>query len=176
MIVIEKGLEQLAEQYQICDKTLTDEYSIKILLGDTYYEPLSQDRNIVYGSHPAPAELFSGKTKAKQNITLEPGKQIITCSKHKYKIPTDYIGLVQTKGTLARLFIQATCNDGQIEPGFHGYITLELVNLSPWTIDIPVGSEVAQIYLIKCASPATTPYHGRYSSAALLGPTIPIYK
>lgn len=176
MIVIEKGLEQLSEQYSICERLLIDEYSLKIQLGESYYVPRPQVEPVVYGAHPAPENIFSQKLTAKQNLVLEPGAQVIACSKHIYKIPIDYLGIVQTKGTLARLFVQATCNDGQVEPGFNGYITLELVNLSPWVVEIPVGSEVAQLYLMKCSSPAQKAYSGRYAEMALKGPTIPIYK
>lgn len=176
MIVIEKGLEQLSEQYSICERLLIDEYSLKIQLGESYYVPMPQVKSVVYGVHPAPKNIFSQKLTAKQNLVLEPGAQVIACSKHIYKIPIDYLGIVQTKGTLARLFVQATCNDGQVEPGFNGYITLEFVNLSPWVVEIPVGSEVAQLYLMKCSSPAQKAYSGRYAEMALKGPTIPIYK
>lgn len=176
MIVIEKGLEQLSEQYSICDRFLVDEYSLKIQLGESYYLPKPQLGNVVYGAHPDPKNIFSEKQTARQNLVLQPGAQVIACSKHIYKIPVDYLGIVQTKGTLARLFVQATCNDGQVEPGFHGYITLELVNLSPWAVEIPVGIDVAQLYLLKCSSPAQKAYSGRYVEMALKGPTIPIYK
>lgn len=176
MIVIEKGLEQLSEQYSICERLLIDEYSLKIQLGEHYYVPQPQSENIVYGAHPPPKEIFSERRTAKQNLILEPGAQIIACSKHIYNMPVNYLGIVQTKGTLARLFVQATCNDGQVEPGFNGYITLELVNLSPWVVEIPVGSDVAQLYLMKCSSPAMKAYNGRYAEMALQGPTIPIYR
>lgn len=178
MVIIEKNLECLAAQHSICDRTLIDDFSLKIQLGRYYYgiDKEKHEQKIVYGSHPAPASLFSQKTEITQNLVLPPGEQIITCSKHKYSIPLDYFGLVQTKGTLARLFVQATCNDGQIEPGFNGFITLELINMSPWTIEIPVGSDIAQLYLMKCSSPAARPYQGRYATPAKDGPTVAIFE
>jgi len=176
MIVIENGLEQLSIQYSICEKNLIDDFSLKIQLGENYFVPKSTNEHVVYGSHPLPVNIFSERETAKQNLTLNPGSQVIACSKHIYKIPLEYFGIVQTKGTLARLFVQATCNDGQVEPGFEGHITLELVNLSPWVVELPVGSEVAQLYLMKCSSPAKKAYRGRYATPALCGPTIPVYK
>jgi len=175
MIVIEKNLEQLASQYKICDNGLIDDYSLKIQLGSYFFEPTASAETIIYGACPDPSLIFSNRKSIGQNLSLAPGKQVITCSKHTYKLPTDYFGLVQTKGTLARLFVSATCNDGQIEPGFDGYITLEMVNHSPWTLEIPVGSDIAQMYLIKCTSPALKAYSGRYAKGAKEGPTIAIY-
>lgn len=177
MIVIEKNLEHLAAQHSICDKSLIDDFSLKVQMGSYFYETESKSHGekIVYGSHPDPASFFSLKKDIAQNLLLTPGAQVITCSKHRYSIPLDYFGLVQTKGTLARLFVQATCNDGQVEPGFDGFVTLEIINLSPWTIEIPVGSDIAQLYLIKCSSPAAKPYHGRYANKAKDGPTVAIF-
>lgn len=175
MIVIDKNLEQLTSQLEICDAFLVDDFSLKIQLGKSYYRPKKIKEPIVYGMHPQPSTLFTEKRTIKQNLKLAPGEQIITCSNHKYKLPLDYFGLVQTKGTLARLFVEATCNDGQIEPGFEGFITLEIINNSPWTIELPVGSEIAQMYLIKCSSPASKAYNGRYALLAKEGPTLAVY-
>ncbi|WP_447803661.1 dCTP deaminase domain-containing protein [Pseudomonas serbica] len=178
MITIDRNLEQLASQYEICDKSLFDEFSLKIQLGHSYYEPLTSaaDQRLVYGSHPEPMTLFSECKNIPQNLVLKAGQQVITSSKHLYKIPLDYFGLVQTKGTLARLFVQVTCNDGQVEPGFDGYVTLEIINMSPWTIEIPAGSDIAQIYLIKCSSSAIQAYHGRYADEAKKGPTLAVFR
>lgn len=177
MIIIDKNLEHLATQYTICEKILFDEFSLKIQLGHVFYTPKTDiETKIIYGSHPAPHTIFSEKQEIEQNLVLKPGQQVITCSKHRYKIPLDYFGLVQTKGTLARLFVQVTCNDGQVEPGFDGFITLEIINMSPWTIELPAGSDIAQIYLMKCSSTASQAYHGRYMESSKEGPTLAVFR
>lgn len=176
MITIERNLEQLAAQYEICNRDLVDHFSLKIKLGRKYFEPHIKGGKVVYGSDPDPSTIFSEEKTAKQNLALSPGAQVIACSKDVYKMPLDYFGLVQTKGTLARLFVSTTCNDGQIEPGFSGHITLELINHSPWTIELPVGSEVAQLYIIKCSSKAALPYSGRYADKSKEGPTLAIFQ
>jgi len=48
--------------------------------------------------------------------------------------------------------------------------------MSPWTIEIPVGSDIAQLYLMKCSSPAARPYQGRYATPAKDGPTVAIFE
>ncbi|MCY1212686.1 dCTP deaminase [compost metagenome] len=175
MIIIDSNLEKLASQFKICDRNLVDSFSLKIHMGPFYHEAKNSEGIVVYGSHPDPSSLYSEKKTIEQNLQLPPGKQVIACSKDQYSIPLDYFGLVQTKGTLARMFVSTTCNDGQIEPGFTGHITLEIINHSPWTISLPVGSEIAQLYLFKCSTPARSPYSGRYSDGAKLGPTIAKY-
>ncbi len=88
-------------------------------------------------------------------------------------MPVEYFGLVQTKGSLARLFISATCNDGQIEPGFKGKITLELANFGNAEIQIPLGETIAQMFLFRCTT-AAKPYAGRYQNAD--EPTLATFK
>jgi dCTP deaminase len=176
MVVIDKNLEQLTNQFNICDSGLVDDFSLKIKLGPKIYRPLDINHRVLYGMTQEPSYLFGQCETVEQNVSIESGGRVLACSKDIYRIPLDYMGLVQTKGTLARLFVQATCNDGQVEPGFEGLITLEIVNLSPWTIDLPISSEVAQMYIMKCSSIAEKPYNGRYSLGAKEGPTLPIFK
>jgi len=176
MIVIDKNLEQLCSQMHICEKKLVDEFSLHLRMGDWYYTPVETGKSVVFNHHPLPTELFSKRHDVEQNLILTPGARVISCTKDQYKIPLDYFGLVQTKGTLARLFVSITCNDGQVEPGFDGYITLEIINQSPWTVEIPVGAYIGQLYLIKCSSSSPVPYHGRYAEQAKFGPTLPTFK
>jgi deoxycytidine triphosphate deaminase len=178
VIVVEKNLERLVGQFGICDQSLFDGFSLRVSQGNFYFSPIesSVGQKVIYGRSPQVSGLFSEKKEIEQNLILAPGAKVISCSKDMYKMPLGYFGLLQTKGTLARLFVQATCNDGQVEPGFHGYITLEIINMSPWSIEIPVGSDIAQLYLIKCSSEAESGYNGRYAEEAKKGPTLPIFK
>lgn len=176
MIIVDKNLEQLCGQMNICERLLVDEFSLHLRMGDWYYLPIDAAGPVVFNHTPNPEKLFSECLDVVQNLTLFPGARVISCTKDRYKIPLDYFGLVQTKGTLARLFVSITCNDGQVEPGFEGFITLEIINNSPWVIEIPVGSFIGQMYLIKCSSSATSPYKGRYAEHAKSGPTLPIFR
>jgi len=176
MLTVGSNLLELTKQNKICDHILIEEFSLKIRLGRQYYEPKSDlFKPIVYGSHPDPTDLFHEKSTITQNLLLKSGARVIGCSHDRYRIPLDYFGLVQTKGTLARMFVQVTCNDGQIEPGFDGFITLEIVNLSPWTIELPKSSEIGQLFLFKTSTPTRNGYSGRYAEGAKEGPTLPIF-
>lgn len=175
MVIISENLRALVDQYKVCKIDLVDEFSLKVKLGNKSYSPIPSQDTVVYGSHPNPATLFNKISSIQQNLTLTPGEKYLACTQDIYTIPSDYFGLVQTKGTLARLFVAITCNDGQVEPGFKGHITLEIINNSPWTVDLPVGSDIGQMYLFKCSMSAEKPYDGRYAEPSLNGPTLPIF-
>ena len=116
--------------------------------------------------------LFDELTDSGHSIELSPNDKILACSDVTYKMPSGYFGLIQTKGTLARLFVSCTCNDGQVEPGYHGKITLEVSNQSNYNVVLPVGSEVAQMFIFKCSGDADGLYAGKYQGAN--APTLPI--
>lgn len=181
MLIIEKNLASLVNQEQICDESLVEQFCLKIKLSREIYElkrTTPDNTNVIkypYASKKLLESIYEKKEIESGSICLKPGSNILSCSLDIYKIPKNCFGLVQTKGSLARLFVQITCNDGQVEPGFEGYITLEIVNLSPFEIEIPSGSEVGQLYLMKCSTTSETGYAGRYKNAAMNGPTIPIF-
>lgn len=79
------------------------------------------------------------------------------------------MGFVQTKGSLARLFVTVQCCDAQIDPGFKGNITFEIVNLGPLRVKLRVDQEIAQLFIVKTTTKYVTLYQGRYQDAD--GPT-----
>lgn len=75
-------------------------------------------------------------------------------------MPIDLLGRVADKSTLARrgLAVQNTI----IEPGWRGYLTLELSNHGRDAIEIVAGMPIAQIIFDVLDEPAERPYAGKY--------------
>ena len=177
MLIIGENLKQLVHGKNICGSALVEKFSLRIKLGSSYYKPHSNThQRVTYNNYPDPKDLYTERQHILQNLELNPGESVIGSSHDLYKMPLDHFGLVQTKGTLARMFVQITCNDGQIEPGFSGYITLEITNFSPWTVLLPKFSNVGQLFVFRTSTDVEKGYEGRYSKAAMEGPTIPIFR
>jgi dCTP deaminase len=62
------------------------------------------------------------------------------------------------KSSLARLGLQVHTTAGWIDPGFHGQIVLELVNMSAHPITLMRGDPVAQLVFSWLDAPADRPY------------------
>ncbi|ENC9731723.1 TPA: deoxycytidine deaminase [Citrobacter freundii] len=174
MMIIDENLKYLAQSNDICEREdLIEDYCIQIRLSNSvYYKPKKEGIKITYGTNSD--SVSKGYDKINPQVTpiiLEPMDRILACSQEIYKIPRDVFGLVQTKGSLARLFVQVTCCDGQVEPGFEGKITLEIVNLSPFIIELPTLSRVAQLYLFQCSMKSRKEYNGKYAGHEL--PSLP---
>lgn len=176
MLIIDENLRSLVEENNICSNpSLIDTFSLQVRLSNNYYVlKKDTDKVIKYGFNgDSLSELYELKESKEGSIILEPGQQILACSHDIYKMPSNIFGLLQTKGSLARLFVQITCTDGQVEPGFNGKITLEMINLSTFKVEIPFFSKVGQLYLFNCSMHTTKLYNGRYNNAN--SPTIPVF-
>lgn len=176
MLIVGKNLDGLVRRYSICDVNLVDQFSLKMKI-DRQVRRMKPAANtpavVIYGHAMNSAELFCELEKCDQNIILPPQEKLLACSETVYTMPPGYFGLIQTKGTLARLFVSCTCNDGQVEPGYSGKITLEVINNSNYQVELPVGAEVAQIFIFQCSGDADGVYAGKYQGAK--DPTLPVF-
>jgi dCTP deaminase len=59
-----------------------------------------------------------------------------------------------------------TVQNTVIEPGWRGYLTLELTNHGPNRLEIPAGSPIAQIIFEMLDEPTEQPYRGPVSEPA----------
>ena len=164
MIIVGSNLRELIAQYGICDESLFDESCISIKLDRNVFLPNEDNisQKIEYGIGIF-GDFFK-QVELNKSLTLKAGEAALCCSDSKIAMPNGYMGMVQTKGTLARLFVSAVCSDSQVDPGFVGKITLELINFSPFKISIPVGSIVANLYILKCSTTCKD-YKGKYGAS-----------
>jgi dCTP deaminase len=97
-----------------------------------------------------------------QSWWVAPGEFVLLASLERIKMPVDLIAVVHDKSTLARkgLALQNTV----LEPGWEGYITLELSNHSEESVQIQVGQPIAQLLFHQLRSDSTSPYKGKYQN------------
>lgn len=122
---------------------------------------------------------FNGRTKAygltfglgpagydvrvAEAIDLRPGGFVLASTVERFAMPLDVLGIVHDKSTLARFGLAA--QNTVIEPGWHGYLTLELSNHSDWDhVRLAAGSPVAQIIFHLVDQPTEQPYDGKYQN------------
>ncbi len=91
-------------------------------------------------------------------IWLDPNECVLACTVERITLPDYLVARVEGKSTWGRHFLMVHSTAGFIDPGFHGQITLELKNLSPFPLRLPVGCFIAQISFSWLDSPATRPY------------------
>lgn len=112
---------------------------------------------MTYGVGPAGYDIRISET-----LWLFPMVGRLASSIEKFHIPSDIIAEVKDKSTWARrfVFVQNTV----IEPGWCGYLTLELTNDSLLPVKIYAGTPIAQVLFRPLVTPTDKPYKGKYQN------------
>lgn len=101
--------------------------------------------------------------RLKDGIRLYPGEFQLGVSVERFKMPNDVMGFVKDKSSWARKGISVF--NTVIEPGWEGYLTLEIVNLSKEEVLIKDGDPIAQVIFQKTDHWVEAPYTGKYQNA-----------
>lgn len=102
--------------------------------------------------------LEPNKSKAK----LTPGRFILASAIEEFDMPTKLGGVVHDKSTWARKGLSVF--NTVIEPGWKGFLTLELVYHGSEDLHIPAGSGIAQVLFHQTIHAAS--YDGKYQNQA----------
>lgn len=81
-----------------------------------------------------------------------------------FTMPDDCIAYVKDKSSWARRFVMV--QNTVIEPGWRGFLTLEITYDGDEGIIIEAGSPIAQILFHKLDEPTESPYDGKYQDQA----------
>lgn len=165
-MIVDSNLKALILKHDIVNKdTSFDTSCISLTLDKTLKKyNVPKDTIISYDSDSIEGYVDDIVVKKDEGYTLEPQECVLACSAEVIRMPSFCFGLLQTKGSLARLFVFANCSDGQVDPGYHGKVTFELYNASNFKVHIKPGQAVGNLYLFK-TSMTSTEYHGRYQNA-----------
>lgn len=98
--------------------------------------------------------------RIKQDLIINPKQQVLASSIEHFNMPTDVMAEVKDKSTWIRRKI--TLGNTVIEPGWRGWLTLELFNAGDVPMLIDAGSPIAQIVFEPLDLPAELPYDGKY--------------
>lgn len=95
-------------------------------------------------------------------LVLEPGQFMLASTIEKFRMPNDLVGIVHDKSSWARrgLAVQNTV----IEPGWTGWLTLELTNHGSEPLFLERGVGIAQILFHRLDFPTEQVYEGKYQA------------
>ena len=106
-----------------------------------------------------------------QNTELKPHEFKLASSREYFSMPDDVVGIVHDKSSHARRGVSVF--NTVIDPGWRGYLTLEMVNHSEVTVRLSAGDPIAQVILHSLDEPTEKPYEGKYQDQPR-GPQIPL--
>lgn len=94
-------------------------------------------------------------------LIVHPREFILGTTVEKITIPNHLVGRLEGKSSLGRIGITIHSTAGYIDPGFSGFLTLEISNLANIPIALYSGMKIAQISFIQLTTPAKNPYGGK---------------
>lgn len=121
--------------------------------------PRTISKGMTFGLGPAGYDI-----RLAQEIILEPHGFTLASAMEYFEMPNSLMGIVHDKSSLARRGLSVF--NTVIEPGWKGYLTLELKNQDNEELWLPIGSPIAQIVFHILDEPTEMPYNGRYQDQA----------
>lgn len=99
-----------------------------------------------------------------REVLLRKGSFILASTVEKFRMPRDLVGIVHDKSTWARkgIAVQNTV----IEPGWEGYLTLEISNHGNENVSLYAGVPIAQVLFHMLDEATFCPYDGKYQNQA----------
>lgn len=161
MILADKQIRTLIKQRALVNPVKDEQInpaSVNLTLGDTFLiQRVKHNCHITLGS-----EVDYRRFKSTEGgFPIDPGEFVLATTQEHVNIPSNVAAFVQGRSSIGRIGL-TTQNAGFVDPGFHGHITLELVNESPNTIILKPGYPVAQLVFFECY-PVEKPYDGKYN-------------
>jgi dCTP deaminase len=89
---------------------------------------------------------------------LHPGEIVLGSTLERVAIPDDLVARLEGKSSLGRLGLLIHSTAGYVDPGWDGYLTLELSNVANLPITIYAGMKIGQISFFRLTTPAERPY------------------
>ena len=100
---------------------------------------------------------------------LHPGEFVLGSTLERVAIPDDLVARLEGKSSLGRLGLLIHSTAGYVDPGWDGYLTLELSNVANLPITIYAGMKIGQISFFRLSSPAEIPYGSKKTRSKYQG-------
>lgn len=117
-------------------------------------------------SYTQPFELKCG-----EKLSIHPGEIILTTSLETVQLSEEFAGLITGRSSIARLGIMVHCCQEYIKPGHGQSIPLQIINLSPYTVELDLSVPICQIIFFKLLTPASGKYidgeNAKYSNETI---------
>ncbi len=91
-------------------------------------------------------------------FVLHPGEFVLGSTLERVRLSDDIVARLEGKSSLGRLGLLIHSTAGFVDPGFDGYLTLELSNVANLPIAIYPAMKIGQISFYQMTTPADAPY------------------
>src|SRR5580704_8893496 len=87
-----------------------------------------------------------------QVVTIRPGQTVMGRVYERFRMPTNCAGKIEGRSSFARLGLSVHCTGDFINPGWQGYMPLQLSNVGPYPLRLAPYFSICQLMLVPLAS------------------------
>ncbi len=109
------------------------------------------------------------EVKGGEPFILHPGEFVLGATTERVGLPDDLVARLEGKSSLGRLGLLIHSTAGYVDPGWDGYLTLELSNAANLPITIYPGMKIGQISFFRLTTPADVPYGSKAAGSKYQG-------
>jgi deoxycytidine triphosphate deaminase len=81
-------------------------------------------------------------------MRIQPGRVVMARIYERFRIPAGYAGKIEGRSSFARLGLVVHCTADFINPGWHGFMPLQLYNAGPYPILVTPFLSICQLMLV----------------------------
>jgi deoxycytidine triphosphate deaminase len=91
-------------------------------------------------------------------LPIKPGQVVMTRIYERFQVPPGFAGKVEGRSSFARLGLSVHCTGDFINPGWEGFMPLQLYNVGPYPLRLTPFLDVCQLMLIRLSSESERSY------------------
>jgi len=91
-------------------------------------------------------------------FVLHPGEFVLASTYERVRLPADLVARIEGKSSLGRLGLLTHATAGFVDPGWDGWLTLELSNVATLPISLYPGMQIGQLAFFELTTAADQPY------------------
>jgi dCTP deaminase len=153
-----------------------DQIADAVTNGDIQIQPFSlgQVQGATYDLRVG-EEAATTASKRKLNVkdlgffVIQPGEFATVLTLEELRLSSSFVGRFGLRSKLSRKGLVSAIGP-QIDPGYHGRLTIALANLSPRPISLSYGEDLVSVEFHQLHVPSSKPYDGPYQDRLSLGP------
>jgi len=109
------------------------------------------------------------EVEPEEPFILHPGEFVLGSTLERVRLPDDLVARLEGKSSLGRLGLLIHSTAGYVDPGWDGFLTLELSNVANLPITIYPAMKIGQISFFRLTTPAEVPYGSKATRSKYQG-------
>lgn len=140
------------------DPALVQPASVDVRLGSSFR--VMDNHKYPHIDPAQPQEDLTRLVEVQQDgvFVLHPGEFVLGTTLERVRLSTRLAARLEGKSSLGRLGLLTHATAGFIDPGFEGFITLELFNVATLPIKLYPGMRIGQLCVVELTGFVETPY------------------